>query len=145
MNTERQETAVAKYHAILSGYEFKVNHPEMFEPYPFDKLVEAACNAMDVDIALFNAKTRKREIVYARRLVSVYLQINTNNTLVTIGSLTGGRDHSSALHDKKDHNNCVDVSDPVWLKNERYFLDSLKKFSINYSTNMRFPKEEILN
>jgi len=140
MNTERQETASAKYHAILSGYEFKVNHPEMFEPYPFDKLVESACQAMEVPIELFNVKTRKREIVYARRLVSVYLQVNTNNTLTTIASLTGGRNHASVLHDKRDHNNCVDVSDPVWLKNERYFLDNLRKFSVNYSVNMRFPK-----
>jgi hypothetical protein len=140
MNTERQETASAKYHAILSGYEFKNSYEYTPQPYPIDVLIDSACQAMDVPRHLFTMKTRKREIVYARRLVSVYLRINTNKTLESIAELTGSRDHACINHDRLWHNQCVDVSDPVWLKNERYFLDNLRKFSVNYSVNMRFPK-----
>jgi len=133
MNTERQEEALLDYHDKLMNY---------VKPAMIDELIEAACVAVSIDPLIFRARFRKREVVYARRLVSVYLKINTNKTLVDIGKLTGGRDHASVLHDFRFHQSCVDVKDSYWLESEKNFLKHIKSYGSDYSTNMRFTKKD---
>lgn len=43
-------------------------------------------------------KSRKREIINAKRLYSMLMYNYTDATLVTIGLLLGGHDHSSIIH-----------------------------------------------
>ena len=56
------------------------------------------CDYFGVDGDLVRAKTRKREIVQARQVAMFFAKEYTDHSLKTIGSLFGGRDHSTVIH-----------------------------------------------
>ena len=49
-------------------------------------------------------KSRKREFVYFRGCVAMFLYVNTKLSLTEIGALIGGKNHATILHAKKEHN-----------------------------------------
>lgn len=63
-----------------------------------DRIQKVVCDYFKIDPDRFHSASRKRELVQARQ-ISMYLSRNhTNNSLASIGSLTGGRDHATVLH-----------------------------------------------
>ena len=56
------------------------------------------CDYFGVDEDLVRAKTRKREVVQARQVAMFFAKEYTDHSLKTIGSLFGGRDHSTVIH-----------------------------------------------
>lgn len=52
-------------------------------------------------------KSRKREIINAKRIYSMLMYNYTDATLVTIGLLLGGHDHSSIIHHLNSLNDLI--------------------------------------
>lgn len=62
------------------------------------KIQNVVCNYFKISPENFLSGSRKRELVQARQ-ITMYLSRNlTNNSLATIGSEIGGRDHATVLH-----------------------------------------------
>ncbi len=62
------------------------------------KIQKTVCDYFKISQDLFLSGSRKRELVQARQ-IAMYLSRNlTNNSLASIGSQTGGRDHATVLH-----------------------------------------------
>lgn len=103
----------------------------------FTQLMTMACEVAGIDPARFQEKNRQRICVYARTLVSIYMQGHTSFALRTIGELTGGRDHASALHDKKRYSDLIFGRNAEWLQIESQFVAKLKEaYGRQYFTDM---------
>lgn len=59
---------------------------------------DSVCNYFDISQTQFLSKTRKREIVQARQIAMYLSHTLTKNSLSTIGSLLGGKDHATVIH-----------------------------------------------
>lgn len=55
-------------------------------------------------------KSRKREYVYFRQAIAMFLYVNTTLSLSEIGAMIGGKDHATVLHIKKQHNALMEHS-----------------------------------
>lgn len=53
---------------------------------------------LEVDIEAMKGKTRKRDIVQARQIAMYFAKQMTRNSLKSIGTHFGGRDHSTVIH-----------------------------------------------
>lgn len=106
--------------------------------YPIDIVINSACSACGIDLTLYKKKTRMREVVYARTLVSVYLQSNSNYSLMVISWYTGERNHSSVLYDMKRFKDFE--NDTYWYTIQHEFIESLRRYSQNYSILMTSEK-----
>lgn len=75
-------------------------------------------------------RCRKREFVYARQMFTTYLRkYHPFYTLTTIGMITGGRDHSTVLHDEKAFSDLHDTDSHFrnqWVKYLIYMADYTK-------------------
>ncbi len=70
------------------------NRPEI----TVDRIQKIVCNYFKIEPERFLSPSRKRELVQARQ-ISMYLSRNhTKNSLASIGTQTGGRDHATVLH-----------------------------------------------
>jgi len=70
------------------------NKPEI----TVDRIQKVVCEYFKIEPQQFLSSSRKRELVQARQ-ISMYLSRNlTKNSLASIGSQTGGRDHATVLH-----------------------------------------------
>ena len=70
------------------------NRPEI----TVDRIQKVVCDYFKIEPEKFLSPSRKRELVQARQ-ISMYLSRNhTKNSLASIGSQTGGRDHATVLH-----------------------------------------------
>ena len=62
-------------------------------------------------LSALEAKTRKREIVYARQIV-MFLAVGMGlGSLAEVGAQVGGKDHATVLHARKTINNLLDAGD----------------------------------
>ena len=62
------------------------------------KIQNIVCNYFDISNDIFLSKTRKREIVQARQIAMYFSRNMTKNSLASIGSQLGGKDHATVLH-----------------------------------------------
>ncbi len=70
------------------------NRPEI----TIERIQKAVCEYFKIEPDTFLSSSRKRELVQARQ-ISMYLSRNhTKNSLASIGTSTGGRDHATVLH-----------------------------------------------
>jgi len=70
------------------------NKPEI----TVDRIQKVVCDYFKIEPEKFLSPSRKRELVQARQ-ISMYLSRNhTKNSLASIGTQTGGRDHATVLH-----------------------------------------------
>ncbi len=63
-----------------------------------DEIQKTVCEYFKINTELFLSSSRKRELVQARQIAMFLSRNLTNNSLATIGSQTGGRDHATVLH-----------------------------------------------
>ena len=64
-----------------------------------------ACDILNISFGDLCTKSRKRELVMVRHCIMYYLRERTKHSLITIGHLFGGRDHSTVLHGIETHEN----------------------------------------
>lgn len=81
-----------------------------------------AVNLGDINEEIIFSKCRKREVVVARQVVQYLLKRNTKWSLVSIGALTGGKDHATVLHAAKTVGNLKDTE-----KQFKETIDSIEK------------------
>jgi len=63
-----------------------------------EQIQKTVCEYFKINHELFLSSSRKRELVQARQIAMFLSRNLTNNSLSTIGSLTGRRDHATVLH-----------------------------------------------
>ena len=63
------------------------------------------------------SKSRKKEVVSKRRYLMYAMKHNTNLSLVKIGEVFGGKDHSTVLHNIRAHNNSIETKDQWYINN----------------------------
>ncbi len=63
----------------------------------------------EIDTAVLQSKTRKRNIAQARQLAMYFAKKYTKNSLASIGSQIGGRDHATVLHACKTIDNLIET------------------------------------
>lgn len=87
-----------------------------------ETIQKTVCEFFDVPIDKLKGSTRKRPIVQARQLSMFFAKQYTNNSLKSIGSHFGGRDHSTVIH------SCQAVKDQIDTDGEfRDAVDELRK------------------
>lgn len=71
------------------------------------------------------SSSRKREVVLARQLITVWIKQNTPWTLVTIAKFIGGQDHSTVIHSINTINDQISVDRMLLnlMKNLNQFLN----------------------
>lgn len=87
------------------------------------EIQKTVCNYFGIQPDILVSKTRKREICQARQIAMYLSRNHTKNSLSTIGSLIGGKDHATVLHSCNTVCNLMDT-DRVF---RQYVTDIEKK------------------
>lgn len=74
-----------------------------------DRVIEAVLNYFKMDLQTLTKKCRKREIVYAREVCMWMLRKHTAMSLLEIGKLLGGKDHTTVIHARDRINDLIDA------------------------------------
>ncbi len=81
---------------------------------------------LDINKSLYEAKTRKGEIVKMRQIAMYFSKLYTKASLATIGYAIGGKDHSTVLHACRTVRNIYET--------DKYFksqIDEINQILIN--------------
>ncbi|MBS9774307.1 MAG: chromosomal replication initiator protein DnaA [Tenacibaculum sp.] len=87
-----------------------------------DYIQKVVSKYFDIDVATLQSKTRKRHIVQARQLAMFFAKRLTKNSLASIGSQIGSRDHATVLHACKVVDNLSETD-----KQFRVYVEELTK------------------
>ena len=90
-----------------------------------DHIQQIIADYFDLDIESLHSKTRKRNVVQARQLAMFFSKKYTKNSLSTIGSQIGQRDHATVLHACKTVENLIETDRAF----KKYVSDLETKFS----------------
>ena len=90
-----------------------------------DHIQQIIADYFGLDIDALHSKTRKRNVVQARQLAMFFAKKYTKNSLSTIGSQIGQRDHATVLHACKTIENLVETDRAF----KKYVNDLETKFS----------------
>lgn len=94
------------------------------KPLTVDEIIDKVCDYFNVRQSDVNSKSRKKEYVLARQ-VSMYLaQEYTNMPASRIGTLVGGRDHSTVIH------SCNKIADR--LKADKGFSEDIQTITNSF-------------
>jgi chromosomal replication initiator protein len=74
-----------------------------------DQINKIVCDYFHLPPNVILAKTRKREIVQARQIAMYFAKTLTKNSLSTIGSQIGDKDHATVLHACKAVSNLIET------------------------------------
>ncbi|MDR1380971.1 MAG: chromosomal replication initiator protein DnaA [Tannerella sp.] len=74
------------------------------------KIQEIVCRYFNLDEALIQTKSRKREIVQARQITMFLAKKYTDSSFAHIGKVVGGKDHATVLHACKTVRDQIDIS-----------------------------------
>ena len=90
-----------------------------------DHIQQIIADYFNLDIESLHSKTRKRNVVQARQLAMFFSKKYTKNSLSTIGSPIGQRDHATVLHACKTVENLIETDRAF----KKYVSDLETKFS----------------
>lgn len=91
-----------------------------------DFIKKTVCDYFNIAPDQLKSKTRKREIVQSRQVAMYFAKIYTKNSLASIGSQIGGKDHATVLHACKTVNNLMETD----KRFKRYIVDLEKRFKL---------------
>ncbi|MHC5310417.1 chromosomal replication initiator protein DnaA [Myroides sp. LJL116] len=74
-----------------------------------DFIQSVVSDYFEIDTEVLRSKTRKRNIAQARQLAMFFAKKYTKNSLASIGSQIGGRDHATVLHACKTIDNLIET------------------------------------
>lgn len=105
------------YPGLPNNYKkvFKLAIKEHFEADPNHRIsmaIAKVCNHFDISSATLKSKSRKKELVWARCIVIHYLRNNTALTLKKIGSMMGGRDHTTVIYQLEQYDDLLKYDRP---------------------------------
>ena len=87
---------------------------------------KTVCDYFNIAPDQLKSKKRKREIVQSRQVAMYFAKIYTKNSLASIGSQIGGKDHATVLHACKTVNNLMETD----KRFKKYILDLEKRFKL---------------
>ena len=90
-----------------------------------DHIQQIIADYFNLDIESLHSKTRKRNVVQARQLAMFFSKKYTKNSLSTIGSQIGQRDHATVLHACQTVENLIETDRAF----KKYVSDLETKFS----------------
>ena len=90
-----------------------------------DHIQQIIADYFNLDIESLHSKTRKRNVVQARQLAMFFSKKYTKNSLSTIGSQIGQRNHATVLHACKTVENLIETDRAF----KKYVSDLETKFS----------------
>ena len=90
-----------------------------------DHIQQIIADYFNLDIESLHSKTRKRNVVQARQLAMFFSKKYTKNSLSTIGSQIGQRDHATVLHACKTVANLIETDRAF----KKYVSDLETKFT----------------
>ncbi len=96
---------------LISPYVFPICRFERLDPnkHPYakkyiritsDDIIQAIVEEYQVDADFVTSKSRVRRFVDSRMILSYILYTYTGWTLTEIGTLLGGRDHTTVIHNR---------------------------------------------
>ncbi len=91
------------------------------------RIQKVVCDYFKITPEMFLSASRKRELVQARQIAMYLSRNHTNNSLATIGSQIGGRDHATVLH---AYNTVKDLMDTDRLF-KKYVVEIEKQLKTN--------------
>jgi chromosomal replication initiator protein len=74
-----------------------------------DLIQNTICSYYKVSLEQLNSKTRRREIVQARQVAMYFAKALTKESLASIGTSIGGKDHATVLHACKTVRNLMET------------------------------------
>lgn len=74
-----------------------------------DFIKSSVCEYFNIAPDQLKSKTRKREVVQSRQVAMYFAKTYTKNSLASIGSQIGGKDHATVLHACKTVNNLMET------------------------------------
>lgn len=118
--------------------------------YTYDNVIEHAYHIVydifEISKEQIKSKTRKREVVNARRVVAYLGYKYTNWTLAKIGLELGGRDHSTVIHARESLNDLI-LYDKVYQKQlekcERYMCSMFREVIRDEEEFYKFSKSRV--
>ena len=93
-----------------------------------EKIQEIVCHYFNMDQAMIQTTSRKREIVQARQITMYLAKKYTPASFSHIGRIVGGKDHATVLHACKTVKDQIDIN-----KNFRATVESIEGFISDYS------------
>lgn len=103
--------------------------------------IDTVSKMMGVEHAEMEHKTRKREVVVARQTTMYLICKYTRLSLVTIGEMFGGRDHTTVIHARSTVCDLLE-SDPIYYNQFKDIEDCLLKKGTPKVFKKRFIPEE---
>lgn len=98
--------------ALKTVVDFSENIPSPTSNEDIKKLIGVVCGYFKISEADFLSSSRKKELVYARQLTWYIMKNNLNLTYQRIGSIFGGKDHSTVMH------GCSSIEDSIKISKE---------------------------
>ena len=96
-----------------------------------DSVLNTVCEVYCVDKKLLPAKTRKRNIVEARHMISWILVKRVGMSMSSVGrDILGGRDHTTIINSLKVYSNLYDTDDSFKAKSN-LVMEKLTTWKIN--------------
>jgi chromosomal replication initiator protein len=105
---DRKSLSLALAKEVISG--IRCSEPK---PITIDDIKEEVSNYYKLSIDQIESKSRKHEIALARQMAMYLSKKMTTNSLKTIGSFFGNRDHSTVLHSCQAIENYLVTDSPV--------------------------------
>lgn len=82
-----------------------------------NRVIRIVGEALGIDESEMKSSSRKREIVESRHIaIGIILKKNKFITLVKLGKIMGGRDHSTMIHSNETFNDLCDTDKKFKLK-----------------------------
>ncbi len=78
-----------------------------------DEIIKTVCSFYNIKPTLIKGPKRDASIVRARQIIMYFLKKDLGITLVEIGNLLGGRDHTTIMHGLKKIDNALESKKPV--------------------------------
>lgn len=123
------QSRIEKLESLIYG----VNNIENLAPI-VRRTLESVSRATNIMISDITKKSRKRELVEARQMCYSILKSNTRMSLVDIGLIFGGKDHTSIIHGLQTHNDL--------LKTDKKYKESYNKSLYNFINYERLQQEQ---
>jgi hypothetical protein len=110
-----------KLNATIIGLNKKLSGEKLFKMEESVPVIKRIKTIIETDLGIIlEAKTRKREYIYARCHFYILAHKYTDSALKTIGYEIGGRDHSTIIHGLKTAQDLIDTDKVFRADQERY-------------------------
>jgi chromosomal replication initiator protein len=94
-----------------------------------ETVLSAVCSYFNLTLHDIVKRDRRREKVFIRQMLCWLLRKRTSMTLVEIGTLVGGRDHTTAIHSAKTFQDTIDTEPEAaeHLQHVMLLIDQIKE------------------